>query len=417
MSATFEKIVNTGNSGNLVHQRQTMAKSQGFKNVNASWLSRTLTYDQARQRLALDRQNCRDILCTLQDIQPALNGDGVFGLLHNAEGKHYVPTEHALNQICLKLGVPNTYFQHLYGREDKYAHDMMQYCMDKEWMLAREAMKERSEKTRQDGKQSKMAERLNYLFRVRTDSMVLRAMLSEIYARIDNDWILDIIEQEIPEGRVSHLRGDSDTMYGNILVPDSMRKEEDSDYGGLVAIRNCEIGTAPQSIQPGTFRAICFNGCIWDYKQGKSIRKIHRGKIDMDDYRNLVVESIRVQLDLIPQTMKQLFDSRKLTSVVNIVPLIAELAIDNKLDKVSANHIYQGYKAEDVGMDGNKVSLFTLINAATRAAQFNLAPNQAYDLECLAGTMTEWNQNQWDSFTKRASTLDKEQVDKILVAV
>jgi hypothetical protein len=74
-----------------------------------------------------------------------------------------------------------------------------------------------------------------YLWRTRQDG-TLRAMLTDKYAIVNNEWLLEVWQRLIPGGRLSHWRGDSDTIYGNILIPDSIREEDDSDYGGFLTL-------------------------------------------------------------------------------------------------------------------------------------------------------------------------------------
>ncbi len=76
----------------------------------------------------------------------------------------------------------------------------------------------------------------------------------------------------IPGGRLSHWRGDADTLWGNVLIPDTIRQESDSDYGGMVSIGNSEIRERRITSRPSVFRAICFNGCIWDREAGQARR-------------------------------------------------------------------------------------------------------------------------------------------------
>ena len=58
----------------------------------------------------------------------------------------------------------------------------------------------------------------------------MRAMLSNKYAIVNNQWMMEVIQEAVPNGMLSHWRGDADTMYGNVLIPDSIREEDDSDY-------------------------------------------------------------------------------------------------------------------------------------------------------------------------------------------
>ena len=56
-----------------------------------------------------------------------------------------------------------------------------------------------------------------YRLRTYTDG-TCRAFVTDRYAPIDNRWYLEQLKQNLPEGRLSHWRGDEDTIYGNILL-------------------------------------------------------------------------------------------------------------------------------------------------------------------------------------------------------
>jgi hypothetical protein len=88
----------------------------------------------------------------------------------------------------------------------------------------------------------------------------LRAFLSQKYTIVNNAWFLDVLSKAIPGGVVSHWKGDADSIFGNVLIPDTIRAEADSDFGGMLSVGNSEIGTRRISSLPSVFRAICMNG-------------------------------------------------------------------------------------------------------------------------------------------------------------
>ena len=98
---------------------------------------------------------------------------------------------------------------------------------------------------------SKGKEARDFRCRMRTNEAgdeYIRAIVSERYGVIDNHEVMDILKNALPsnidEALASHIDHDGDDMFGNILLPDYMKSEPDSDYGVGIAFKNSEIGRA-----------------------------------------------------------------------------------------------------------------------------------------------------------------------------
>jgi hypothetical protein len=72
----LKKIVNTSREGDFVIQGQEIATQEGFKNVNRSWLSKCLTFEQGLERLESDKRVTEDILATVGEMVPTVNDEG-----------------------------------------------------------------------------------------------------------------------------------------------------------------------------------------------------------------------------------------------------------------------------------------------------------------------------------------------------
>ena len=179
-------------------------------------------------------------------------------------------------------------------------------------------------------------------FRVRTrkdddGNQVARAIVSERYGVIDNLEAMEMIIDSLPsksalkEALASHLFNDGDDMYGNLLIPDNMKSEPDSDYGVGIAFRNSEIRNATFKVSPFLFRAICLNGMIWG-RQDSSIKvnQRHMGKIDRAELSEQVRRAITVALTQ-GNDLLTLMGHAKQVEVNNVGNTIAQLARDNKL--------------------------------------------------------------------------------------
>jgi hypothetical protein len=271
-------------------------------------------------------------------------------------------------------------------------------------------------------------------FRIRTrhdeeGNTVARAIVSERYGVIDNLEALEMIIDALPKGSslkdalASHLHNDGDDMYGNLLLPDNMKSEPDSDYGVGIAFRNSEIRNATFKVSPFLFRAICLNGMIWG-RQNSDIRvnQRHMGKIDRVELGKEVRHAIAVALTQ-GNDLLTLMGHAKNVEVPNVEQTIAQLSRDNKLTAVQGKLWHKGYiesLTEESGHVHEK-TVFGIVNGLTRSAkEYNgsmrenletvasniLAPAIDADLQAIS--------KRWGLISERASNLDMETVNNYL---
>jgi hypothetical protein len=241
----------------------------------------------------------------------------------------------------------------------------------------------------------------------------MRAFLSEKYAEVDNRWYLEQIKNIVPAGRLSHWRGDADTIWGNVLIPDTIREEDDSDYGGMVSLANCEIGKRAIYSMPSVFRAICMNGCIWDQTAGTKIRVVHMGDIDLTDLAVKLRDNIEKQIPLIPQGIERLLGIRaKGTDGVAMKNLIGATAQFEKIDKRGATAILESWVKHESKIAPAERSLFDVVNSVTRAGQF--LDNQSWvRYDELGGRLANYSDKKWESLKRRAADLEEADFKKI----
>jgi len=268
-------------------------------------------------------------------------------------------------------------------------------------------------------------------FRVRTrhdenGNTVARAIVSERYGVIDNLEALEMIIDSLPKGSTlkdalaSHLHNDGDDMYGNLLLPDNMKSEPDSDYGVGIAFRNSEIRNATFKVSPFLFRAICLNGMIWG-RQNSDIRvnQRHMGKIDRVELAKEVRHAIAVALTQ-GNDLLTLMGYAKNVVVPNVEQTIAQLSRDNKLTGIQGRLWHKGYVdslSEETG-DVHQNTAFGIVNGLTRCAkEYNgsmrenletvasniLAPAIDADLQAIS--------KRWGLISERAKNLDQDTVN------
>jgi hypothetical protein len=216
-------------------------------------------------------------------------------------------------------------------------------------------------------------------FRVRTrqgddGEQVIRAIVSERYGVIDNYSALEMIANSMPslEGALaSHIFNDGDDIYGNVLIPDRMKSEPDSDYGVGIAFRNSEIRNSTFKISPFLFRAICLNGMIWGRENSEiSVNQKHMGTIDLDKLQEQVTIAVKVALSQ-GNDLMTLLSLSKQVKVQDEIATIALLARDNKMTIEQGKAWHKGYldSLSETHGDVHEKSAFGIVNGLTRASQ------------------------------------------------
>jgi hypothetical protein len=360
--------------------------------VNKDWWNKTLSFQQGMEIAQIAAEDRRDITAKTSEISAVVdNGEFKFSI----RGDNFTPTDWAMTQFATKSNMPSSSvlreLRNTEGFDHEDAETMVKIAnnslrridMDKEFIM----------RTYADG--------------------TLRAMVTDRYAPIDNRWYLEVLQEFLPGGRLSHWRGDEDTIYGNILLPDTIMdygQGDDSDYGGMISIGNCEIGKRRLSQFPSIFRSICFNGNIWGRESGKKVSRRHVGKINLDDIKKEIAENIQYQMPLLSDGIKKFLDTRAMkVEDVNMMKAIAAVVLENKIDKKQGAEIYNQWSEHE----SNDRNLFGIINAVTRAGQtFDNANFVKFDE--IGGALTGMTTVNWNRLLKRAETLEAKDIQSIL---
>lgn len=389
MSQVYEKI----QIGAAPEPAFTAAQvKQVNTHVNKTWWDKTLSFQQGKELAQIAVENRIDITAKASEIAAVVDG-GEFKL--SIKGQAFRPTDWALTQLSTKASMPSSTvlreLRNTEGFDSEDAETMVKVAnnsirridMDKEFIM----------RTYSDG--------------------TLRAMVTDRYAPIDNRWYLDVLEEFLPGGRLSHWRGDEDTIYGNILLPDTIMdygQNDDSDYGGMISVGNCEIGKRRMSQFPSIFRSICFNGNIWGRESGKKVNRRHVGKIDLDELKTQIAENIQYQMPLLSDGIRKFLDTRAMkVEGVNMGQAIAAVVMETKITKSQGGEVYSQW-ADNESQDRN---LFGIINAITRAGQ-TYDPATFVTFDEIGGQLTTMPAANWTRLLKRAETLGPKEIENIL---
>lgn len=315
-----------------------------------------------------------------------------------------------LNSMRTLIGMPSSVLSYLTDNGyDDIASKLLNEGMDK-----------RAESWEFSGKKPRDAR-----VRVRHDDNgndVIRAIVSERYGVIDNHEALEMIVNSLPsltDALASHITHDGDDMFGNVLLPDHMKSEPDSDYGVGISFRNSEIRNATFKVSPFLFRAICLNGMIWGRQDSTiQINQRHMGKINTQELQEQVRTAIAVALTQ-GNDMLTLLGYSKQVKVNNVLPVIAQLARDNKMTMEQGKAWHKGYleTLQETKGDIAENSVFGIVNGLTRSAQsysgsireqiettasMILAPSIDSDLQTIS--------KRWGQLSDRADSLKQETV-------
>jgi len=372
-------------------QGNTGVGFQKGTHVHKDWWAKTKTYEQVMQDAQVAVENREDIMVETKAITCVSENDDFFFKLN--DGRKFRPTDHAIEQFSVRTGVTSSSFlREMRNIEGFDSHDANTMAIVGNNALRRiDADKKFRLRTYTDG--------------------TCRAFVTEQYAPVDNRWYLEALSEFIPGGRFSHWRGDEDTIYGNILIPDTIMDygSDDSDYGGMISVGNCEIGTRRISQTPSLFRAICMNGCIWGQTAGEKIRRVHRGNIDLDKLKLEIAQNIQQQIPLLAPGIKTFLATRAMeTGKASVKGIIASVASDYKLSKREATEFLSQYGEYEAG---NR-NLFGIINGLTRAGQeFDNKTWVKFDE--IAGSLLQTSADRWATILRRADTFTDKDYEKV----
>jgi hypothetical protein len=393
MSYDKLQIMSSPSEGDFVRTLQG-ATGTGFQegtHVHKDWWAKTQTYEQVMQACQMAVENREDIMVATKDIA-CVASNGHFYLQLN-DGRKFRPTDHAIEQFSVRSDIPSsTFLREMRKSEDFDAGDANTMAI-----VGNNALRH-------------VDPDKQFRLRTYTDG-TCRAFVTDKYAPIDNRWYLEVLSEFIPGGRFSHWRGDEDTIYGNVLIPDTIMDygADDSDYGGMISVGNCEIGTRRISQTPSLFRAICMNGCIWGQTSGEKIRKVHRGNIDLDSLKLEIARNIQHQIPLLAPGIKAFLATRAMeTGKASIKGIVASVASDYKLSKKEATEFLNQYGEYEAG---NR-NLFGIINGLTRAGQkFDNATWVKFDE--VAGSLMATSADRWATILRRADTFTDKDYEKV----
>ncbi len=384
---TVTQIRPTTQTGDFVHEAQKMADKEEFRNVANPWFDKTIPIEKEVERLRDTRDDRETVFSALDQIRPE-NCEGRLCLGIN--DRLVFPDAYAIGQLGSLLGIGSYYPSVLSRSVDDESMDLLVLAIE-------HALKSADARKRS-------------VFHVQHGDE-LRGVMPEGSEIFGNDWYLGVLLRALPGSRLSHWRGDDYTMYGNVLIPDTIRLEADSEYGAMLALSNSQIGKRRLEQVPSLFRAICCNGLIWGQTSGHKFRLNRRGLVERQSVERQIIENIHNQVPLITTYLTQFLNTRSYTTKESMKAILAQVCKDFHIGKEQASAVLQGWWTERRHTPDFQSSLFSVVNAFTRAGQE--LPNETWvKFDHIGGTLASYNRNRWDSLVSRASRLGAADVDR-----
>lgn len=408
---TDERIVGTSREGDFVLAGQELATKEGFRNVAKIWYGQTQSYEDGLEMVTKMADLREDIVCKPIQMTPMFDEDTGEVYFEYVDGRKFLFTPHALRQYGTNAGnIPHTYLNWMGGPVLK-PNGKVRYKRDAQDNFALYTVLKNGHRRMK-----------NEEYRWRTYKGVdgehgtIRAVLTKMYAAIDNRWYLEKLKEMIPGGRLSHFNyANADTIYGNVLIPDTIREETDSDYGGMISIGNCEIGLRPWTQLPSVFRAICMNGCIWGQEKGWRLKVVHRrkdGVINHDELAESMRDNIHKQIPLLTTGIDKLIATRTLMLADDVQPrqMLGQIAKDCTLTGSETIELFSAYNQFAKNGD-NARTAFGMVDSLTRMGQ-KFPANRWYSADLYAGKLVT-GETDWSKLNKRAATLSDADLEKL----
>lgn len=392
------------------HFTDSQEKTESHKHVAKVWQDQCMTFDQGLEQCSRDQAKIQDIRGPLSAWKPDVSEAGKLVLVYQPTGQEFVPTAKALKDFAVGGFTSEWFLKDLTEDKAKTTEEDSEVRFKRDKRDAELLVHTLQVTLFAADRVDQNKERL---FRTWTDG-TFRAMLSDRYTIVNNQWYLETLSRLIPGGLLSHWRGDADTIFGNVLIPDTIRKESDSEYGGMLSIGNSEIGLRRLMSLPSVFRAICMNGCIWEQQKGKAVNRVHRGEVKFDDLATEIASNLQHQIPLLSGGIDRLLGTRALimgnSKSVNV---IAQFFKDNKLPKSFAPKFISALHVEKEILGADVRSLFGLQAGLTRAGQL-LDSETWVKYDTLAGNLMGLTHAKWDAMLKAADQLDGDDVESLL---
>lgn len=342
------------------------------------------------------KDHYHDSLCTVAGesarVRPVVV-DGKFQLLDKKNEKFYTPTKHALSQFAQKTKWGSYTINKLAQSKDIRHHNILRDLMDISFQ--------------EFGGE--------YLFRFNDQDDTCRAFLSDRYAIINNNWVLDEVQKFLPaecKDAVAMDKSGEDFINFMVVLPSSLKSSDDSDYQGLIKVKNSEIGTHRLDVTAGVFRTICSNGAIGWVKHN-DVSVVHRGKVDFELLANHIQSAISSHIQAMPTMIEKLLGTKQMGWDGSMTPLFASVAQTYKLSKNEVESVHTAWGVERNETPQYAKTLFGVVNSLTRGSQ-RMVESSWEKLNDIGGELANYDESDWAGLKAKARAMTSKDVENVL---
>lgn len=356
-------------------------------------------YSGVVSRYNENKTHYHDALCTVGGEEPrvkAVIADEKFHILDKTANKLYKPTKHFLSQLASKTKWGSYTLNKLYNSKNVKHQMILKELVDISF-------------------HEDFGKEMFFRFNDQDDSC--RAFLSDRYAVIDNNWVLDQTRNFLPQDcneAVACDRSGDDYINFSVAIPASFKSDDDSDYGGLIKIKNSEIGTHRLDISAGVFRTICTNGMIGWIKHD-DVSVVHRGKVDLGSLAKQIQSAISNHIKSIPMMIDKLLSTKKMIfgEGASMTPLFASVAQTYKFSRAEIEASQGGWMVEKKETPYYAKTLFGMVNSLTRGSQ-KVGEASWEKLNEVGGTLASYSDDDFIRLKNKANALTTKEVHSIL---
>lgn len=231
--------------------------------------------------------------------------------------------------------------------------------------------------------------------------MVIRAILSDQYARYDHHQLVDAIAlaTETDGLKVQVARSHVDDYFRAYVIPTEIQSfgvpgeittptGDGEGSGGLfpaIYIRNDETGGGSLRITSGLFRSACTNGFIVGWRKDETFKLVHRSKSE-NLMQRMVHDAIASALKMSAEAAVRYLELQEVyLKPENLSDIVSSWSVKYGIGKKTAEKWDAQVELEQ--QQKGATSMASLINAATFQAQQIESIDVTEDFERMAGDM------------------------------
>jgi len=357
------------------------------------------SYEELREEVDRRARNKLDVVVDVKDVSVTQDGGAVrlplgSGYPHDQTFKW---TQHSLDQVGTWCGIHKGYMTKMAStpKSKTLIHDNVNY-----WF------------------QNRKDNRANRMFRCTKNGNKVNAFLSDMYARIDDEIVLDSLDPVLDSLHRYELGSCNvnDKFFNvKVLLPEL---EHEIKVGQVVrggfSASNCSIGLGQVDLNRFIRVVMCDNGMMGD-RPGDGVRRVHRSvRLPRGILPQYWESSVSLPYDIIEdfkkvvenctsiegfkgyvQTMKDATEGEKVRYLDRIsekLPTIPSVEwIGDKFNLTSPVKI----RITDAFLSTGDYSKWGFVNGVTNAANLHHDYDEATRLEQLGGKILEFNNSQW----------------------